>query len=86
LDRGFSSFSKLNFPPKTCIPSSAKIMMNRNRRRMREAIDWIELSNDATRFDSDLQYLPSPPQSYIYIFQLHKAFQDIEEISLKKTK
>lgn len=58
FDRGFCSVgSKLNLPPKTCIPSRAKITMNKNRRSKSDAIDWIELRSDATRFDSERQYL-----------------------------
>lgn len=58
LCRGFGSVSlKSNLPPKTCMPSSAKMTMNKNSSSNSEAIDWIELSNDATRFESDRQYL-----------------------------
>lgn len=49
--------SLLNLPPNTCIPSKAKIIMNKKRRKRRDAIDWIELRRDATRFDSAFQYL-----------------------------
>ena len=31
--------------------------MKRKRSNKREAIDWIELSSDATRLDSERQYL-----------------------------
>jgi hypothetical protein len=62
LDLGRSLTPKLNFPPKTCMPRSAKIMMDRNSSKMREAIDWMELSKDATKFDSDLQYLSIKPE------------------------
>lgn len=31
--------------------------MNKNRSNKRDAIDWIEFNNDATKFDNDLQYL-----------------------------
>lgn len=31
--------------------------MKRKRRSRRDAMDWIELSRDATRFDKDFQYL-----------------------------
>lgn len=58
FERGFGSAGlKLNLPPKTCIPSRAKITMNKNRSSKSEAIDWIELRSDATRFESDRQYL-----------------------------
>jgi len=49
--------SKLNFPPKTCMPSRAKMTMNRKSRRRRDAIDWMELRSDATKLESDRQYL-----------------------------
>lgn len=48
---------KLNAPPKSCMPSSAKISMKRKRRNSNEMIERIELSNDITRFLSDDQYL-----------------------------
>jgi hypothetical protein len=48
--------SKLNAPPNNCMPSSAKIRMNKNSRNNREMMDLIELSNDITRFLSDAQY------------------------------
>ena len=57
LLRGSSMFSKLNLPPKTCMPSRAKMTMKRKSRRSKEAIDWIELSSDATRLDKERQYL-----------------------------
>lgn len=48
---------KLNFPPNTCIPRRAKITINKKRSNKSEAIDCIELSSDATKFERDLQYL-----------------------------
>lgn len=48
---------KLNRPPNTCMPRSAKIIMKRKRRSSREAMDWMELRSDATRLESDRQYL-----------------------------
>lgn len=58
FDLGLSSVSlKLNFPPKTCIPKSAKITMKRNSSNNSEAIDCMEFSSDATKFDKDRQYL-----------------------------
>ena len=47
---------KLNAPPNNCMPSSAKIRMNKKSRNNREMMDLIELSNDITRFLSDAQY------------------------------
>jgi len=49
--------SKLNLPPKTCIPSSAKMTMNKKSNSNRDAIDWMELSKEATRLERDRQYL-----------------------------
>lgn len=44
-------------PPKSCMPSRAKTTMNRNSRKRRLMIDFMELSRDTTRFRSELQYL-----------------------------
>lgn len=41
----------------TCMPRRANITMKRKSRSNSDAIDWIEFNRDATRFDSDLQYL-----------------------------
>ena len=55
---GFSSVSlKLNQPPNTCMPSSAKMTMKRKSSSSRLAIERIEFSSDATRFRSADQYL-----------------------------
>lgn len=48
--------SKLNCPPNNCIPSRAKMRINKNRRNSNEIIDLIEFSRDITRFLSDDQY------------------------------
>lgn len=39
------------------MPRRAKITMKRKSRSNSEAIDCIEFSKEATKFDSDLQYL-----------------------------
>lgn len=49
--------SKLNFPPKSCIPSREKMMMKRKSRSNREAMERTEFSREATRLDSEFQYL-----------------------------
>lgn len=49
--------SKLNCPPKSCMPKSANINMNRNNRNSNDIIERIEFSNDITRFRRDDQYL-----------------------------
>lgn len=41
----------------TCMPRRAKITMKRKSRSNNEAIDCIEFNKEATKFDSDLQYL-----------------------------
>ena len=56
LDAGVPK-SKLNVPPNSCIPSRAKIKMNKNRRRRRETMDFSEAKSETTRFLSDDQYL-----------------------------
>lgn len=47
--------SKLNFPPKSCMPSREKIMMKRKSSSKREAMDFMELSREATRLLRDAQ-------------------------------
>lgn len=51
------SSGKLNFPPKTCMPSRAKMTIKRKRSSSREAIERTEFKSDATRLLSDVQYL-----------------------------
>lgn len=48
---------KLKAPPKSCIPSSAKMRMKRKRRNNNEIIDLIELRREMTRFRREDQYL-----------------------------
>ena len=49
LDAGVPK-SKLKVPPKSCIPKSAKIRMNKKRRSKRDTIDFNEAKRDTTRF------------------------------------
>ena len=49
--------SKLNVPPKSCIPRSAKIRMNRNRSSKSDTMDFREAKSDTTRLRSEDQYL-----------------------------
>lgn len=49
--------SKLNWPPNSCIPSSANMRMKRKSRKSREMMLRIELSSDITRFLRLFQYL-----------------------------
>lgn len=53
--------SKLNFPPKSCMPSKEKMMMKRKSRSSREAMERTELSREATRLDREFQYLGERP-------------------------
>lgn len=53
---------KLKAPPNSCMPSKAKIKMNKKSRNNRERIERIELSNDITRFLKDDQYLHKKKQ------------------------
>jgi hypothetical protein len=41
----------------TCMPSKAKMSMNKKRRKRRERMDRMELSNEITRFLREDQYL-----------------------------
>jgi hypothetical protein len=47
---------RLKAPPNNCIPSSAKIRMNKKSRKSRDMMDLIELSSEITRFLKDDQY------------------------------
>jgi hypothetical protein len=47
---------KLNVPPNSCIPRSAKIKMKRKSKRSSDIIDFIELRSETTRFRNDDQY------------------------------
>ena len=49
--------SKLNVPPKSCIPNSAKIRMKRKSSNSKETIDLSDANRDTTRFLNDDQYL-----------------------------
>lgn len=42
---------------RTCMPRRAKITMKRKSKSNKDAIDCIEFNREATRFDSDFQYL-----------------------------
>ena len=43
-------------PPNICMPNNANMTINRNNNNNKDAIDFIELSNDATRFLNAVQY------------------------------
>lgn len=57
LLRGTAESSKSYLPPKSCMPSSAKMTMKRKSSSSSEAMERMELSSDATRLLSDVQYL-----------------------------
>jgi hypothetical protein len=57
LLRRTSVSSKSYLPPKSCMPSRAKMTMKRKSSNSREAMERMELSRDATRLLSDVQYL-----------------------------
>ena len=44
-------------PPNNCIPSKAKIRMNKNSRNSKLTMDRILLNSDTTKFRSDAQCL-----------------------------
>ena len=48
---------KLKAPPKSCMPSSAKMRMKRKSRKRRERMERMELRSEMTRFRSEDQYL-----------------------------
>lgn len=50
-------WSKLNLPPNSCMPSKEKMMIKRKRRSSKDAMDFIELSRDATKLLKDAQCL-----------------------------
>ena len=56
LDLGISSSVKLNLPPKICIPSNAKMSINKDNSNNKLAIDLILFTNDSTKLLSDSQY------------------------------
>ena len=47
---------KLNAPPNSCIPSRAKMRMNKKRRKSNEMMDLIELKSEITKFLREDQY------------------------------
>lgn len=49
--------SKLNLPPKSCIPRREKMMMKRKSSSNKEAMERTELSREATRLLKEFQYL-----------------------------
>ena len=49
--------SKLNLPPNSCIPSRAKMTINKKSSSSKLAMERILFSRDATRFLSEFQYL-----------------------------
>ena len=68
LDVGVPS-GKLSWPPKNCIPSRAKIKMNRKSRRSRDMIDDKAFIRAITRFLNGDQYLKNKG-FFTWIFSL----------------
>lgn len=64
--------SKLNFPPKSCMPSREKMMMKRKSRSNREAMERTEFSREATRLDREFQYLRKRHPVNIWVKQINK--------------
>ncbi len=54
LDGGVPS-GKLNVPPKSCIPSSAKIRMKRKSSSRRDMMDFMELNRETSRLRREAQ-------------------------------
>ena len=53
-------FAETHSPPKSCIPRSAKMRMNKNSRNRSEIIERIEFKRETTRLRRDAQYLMVP--------------------------
>ena len=53
----FSVFAATHSPPKSCIPRSAKMRMNKNNRNRSEIIERIEFKRETTRLRRDAQCL-----------------------------
>lgn len=66
--------SKLNWPPKSCMPRSANIKMNRNSRNKSDIIERMEFNNDITRFRKDDQYLKGRKTQFIIIYSSSASF------------
>ena len=49
--------SKLNLPPNNCMPSRAKMTMNKKSRSSKLAMERILFSREATKLRSEFQYL-----------------------------
>lgn len=52
-------------PPKSCMPRRAKTTMKRNRRKIREMMDFMEFIRETTRFLRDAQYLDRNQTSHL---------------------
>ena len=59
------SVGKLNDPPKSCIPSSAKMKMNKKRRKRRDMMDDSAFIRAITRLRSGDQYLKRKDQGIL---------------------
>ena len=59
------SVGKLKEPPKSCMPSSAKMKMNKKRRNRSDMMDERAFIKAITRFRSGDQYLEKHQSNYI---------------------
>jgi len=50
------------------MPSNEKMTMNKNKSNKRDAMDWIEFNNDATKLESECQYLKTDKDMVINQF------------------
>ena len=55
---------KLNVPPNSCMPNSAKMRMKRKRRSSSEMMDFMELNSDITKLRKEDQYLKIRTKNY----------------------
>ena len=67
--------SKLNLPPNNCMPSSAKMTMNKKSSSSKLAMERILFSSEATRLRSEFQYLIMGPELYM---ECHKGGEEQE--------
>jgi len=91
---------KLNWPPNSCIPSSANMRMKRKSKKRREMMLRIELSSDIIRFLRLFQYLvilkilrslrarrtERPKESLSVLFNLNQIISKIEAEMMMQSK
>lgn len=68
LARGFGCIGlKLNLPPNTCIPSRAKMTINKNNSNNKDMIERSEFNKDETKLRKDVQYFVTKSESKLEI-------------------